>query len=253
MRGFNSTARSRRMAGQATPSQSCGLLGGLIDWALTVEGDQRTKHIALLLALHVNADGEAFPGVERLAEMSGMTPRTVESRLQALMGQGAVEDTGRRAGSRGTTRVLRVKNFRPASWQKQREGLAMPVDNLPTEQPSTSAPVASTPAVSLATSAASEQANRGNIGNINAQAEEGPKTKPSDEVKARLAEIKSRTRPVTVPGVRLQPAPRRPAVALYAPPGGAVGSLVMRREPQPFNAVLGGSPLAGLSSRPGHH
>ena len=253
MRKREFTAPSRRMSAQADKTQGHSLLGGLPDWAFTVEGDQRTRHVALLLALHVDAQGEAFPSVERLAELSGMTPRTVESRLQALLGQGAIEDTGRRAGRRGTTRVLRVKNYRPATWQKPREGLplpSVPVDDLSTVEPSTTAPEAPTTAVSLTTTAPKEQANREHL---SIQDEETKPTKPSPAIMAKLAEVKARPRPVNVPGVRHQQAHQRPATGLYGPPVGTVGPVVRPASPQSFGAVLSGSLLAALGSRSGPH
>lgn len=250
MRRFDSKAPSRRMVQQADSTQGHSLLGGLIDWTLNVEGDQRTKHIALLLALHVDAEGTAFPSVERLAQLSGMTPRTVESRLQALMGQGVIEDTGRTAGRRGTTRVLRVKNYRPATWQKPREGLPLPVatvDKLSTPAPATTAPEAPTTAVSLTTPAVREQANNGNT---SLTQEDQKPTKPSPAIMAKLAEVKARPRPVNVPGVRHHQAHQRPATAFYGPSGGTV---VRPATPQSFGAVLSGSLFAALADRSGPH
>lgn len=253
MRRFNSTAHSRRMSQQADTPQGSSLLGGLIDWTLNVEGDQRTKHIALLLALHVDAEGTAFPSVERLAELSGMTPRTVESRLQILMAQDAIEDTGRRAGRRGTTRVLRVKNYRPATWQKPREGLPMPtgnVDKLSTVEPSTTAPEAPTTAFSLTTTAPREQANKGTI---SIQVEEPKPTKPSEAIKAKLAEVKARPRSTAFPVARHYQAHQRPATGSYGPSGGTVGPVIRPATPQSFESVLSGSLLAALSSRTNPH
>lgn len=252
MRRFDSKAPRRRMSQQADTTQGHSLLGGLTDWAFAVEGDQRTRHVALLLALHVDAEGTAFPSVERLAQLSGMTPRTVESRLQALLAQDAIEDTGRRAGRRGTTRVLRVKNYRPATWQKPKDGLPMPVapvDELSTDRASTPAPEASTPAVSLTTTAAREQANSGT-----SLIQEEPKpTKPSPAIMAKLAEVKARPRPVSVPGARHHQAHQRPATGLYGPPGGTVGPVMRPATPQSFGSVLSGSLMAALSSRTNPH
>lgn len=253
MRKREFTAPRRRMSAQADKTQGHSLLGGLTEWAFSVEGDQRTRHVALLLALHVDAQGEAFPSVERLAQLSGMTPRTVESRLQALMAQDAIEDTGRTAGRRGTTRVLRVKNYRPATWQKPREGLPLPVssvDDLSTVEPSTTAPEASTPAVSLTTTAPKEQANKGTS---QYKKEEPKPTKPSEAIKAKLAEVKARPRPVAVPGVRHYQAHQRPATGLYGPSGGTVGPVIRPAAPQSFESVLSGSLLAALNSRSNPH
>jgi hypothetical protein len=182
-----------------------------------------------------------------------MTPRTVESRLQVLMEQGAIEDTGHRAGRRGTTRVLRVKNYRPATWQKPREGLPLPaveVDKLSTVESSTTAPEATTSAVPLTTTAPSEQANRGTS---SIQDEKSKPTKPNAVIKAKLAEVKARPRPVSVPGGRHQPVHQRPVAGLYAPPDGTVGPVVRPATPQSFGAVLSGSLLAALHTRSNPH
>lgn len=253
MRKREFKAPSRRMSQQADKTQGHSLIGGLTDWTFNVEGDQRTRHIALLLALHVDAQGEAFPSVERLAQLSGMTPRTVESRLQALMAQGAIEDTGRTAGRRGTTRVLRVKNYRPATWQKPREGLPLPVapvDDLSTVEASTTAPEPSTTAVSLTTTVVREHPNKGT--SLTQEKDEGP-TKPSQAIKAKLAEVKARPRPVAVPGHRHYQAHQRPATGSYGPSGGTVGPVIRPAAPQSFESVLSGSLLAALNSRSGPH
>lgn len=253
MRRWNSTAPSRRMPQQADTPQGNSLLGGLTDWSFAVEGDQRTRHIALLLALHVDAQGEAFPSVERLAQLSGMTPRTVESRLQALMEQGAIEDTGRKAGRRGSTRVLRVRNYRPATWQTPREGLPLPVapvDELSTVEPSTTASEAPTTAVSLTTTVAREPANKGT--SLTQEKDEGP-TKPSQAIKAKLAEVKARPRSVAFQGPRHYQAHQRPATGSYGPSGGTVGPVIRPAAPQSFESVLSGSLLAALNTRSGPH
>lgn len=253
MRKREFKAPSRRMSQQADKTQGHSLIGGLTDWAFSIEGDQRTRHVALLLALHVDAQGEAFPSVERLAELSGMTPRTVESRLQVLMAQDAIEDTGRRAGRRGSTRVLRVKNYRPATWQKPREGLPLPVaavDDLSTVEASTTAPEPSTTALSLTTPVVREQPNKGTS---LTQEEEQKPTKPSQAIKAKLAEVKARQRPVSVPGARYQQGHQRASTGLYGPPVGTVGPVIRPATPQSFGSVLSGSLLAALSSRTNPH
>ena len=128
---------------------------------------------------------------------------------------------------------------------------AVDVDKLSTVEPSTAAPEAPTTAVLLTTTASKQHANNGTP--LTQEKDEGP-TKPSQAIKAKLAEVKAaRQRSVSVPGGRVQLAHQRPATGLYGPPGGTVGPVVRPAAPQSFEAVLSGSLLAALSSRTNPH
>lgn len=125
------------------------------------------------------------------------------------------------------------------------------VDKLSTVEPSTAAPEAPTTAVLLTSPATREQANSET--SLTQKKDEGP-TKPSQAIKAKLAEVKAaRPRSVIVPGARHQQGHQRPATSLYGPPGGTVGPVVRPAAPQSFEAVLSGSLLAALSSRTNPH
>lgn len=217
MRNMDCTASSRRMSSTHATPRNHSLIGGLADWALSLQDiDQRTRHIALLLSLHVNANGEAFPSVERLAELSGMTPRTVQSRLDVLLQLGILSDTGRKAGRRGSTRVLRVSNYRPATWQKQ-----------PAPAPATTAEVLTTPAETLTTPAVREQANN----RTPLTKGEPAKTKPSELVKERLAAIKRGERITPTPSHTPQACAVHLSFAVRQPGSGSAAHVLSALQP----------------------
>lgn len=112
-------SRARRAYPRNTPARPRATEDGplaLSAWAFDPRLDPLARLVALTISLHIDADGRAWPSVRRLAELTGLDPRTVADRVQHMIALGLLADDGERRG-RGV-RVVRVVGFRPASWQR---------------------------------------------------------------------------------------------------------------------------------------
>ena len=78
-------------------------------WATSQKLEHATdKYLLIMLANYANADGECYPSVERISEDTAMDRKTVMKCLSNLIELGLVVDTGKRVGSRGNTKVIRL-------------------------------------------------------------------------------------------------------------------------------------------------
>jgi len=78
-------------------------------WATSQKLEHATdKYLLIMLANYANADGECYPSVERISEDTAMDRKTVMKCLSNLIELGLVIDTGKRVGSRGNTKVIRL-------------------------------------------------------------------------------------------------------------------------------------------------
>jgi hypothetical protein len=125
-----------------------GPLGGIKDWTLSLPRHKDLRNVARFLSFYLDANGNAFPSMELIADECVMSWRTVRKLLAWLIDLGFLADTGRRVGP-AQVRVLHVVGYVPAEWQ-MRNAMRLTVDKL--------SPV---PAPERAAPAASEQANRG--------------------------------------------------------------------------------------------
>jgi hypothetical protein len=125
-----------------------GPLGGIKDWTLALPRHKDLRNVARFLCFYLDANGNAFPSMELIADECVMSWRTVRKLLAWLIDLGFLADTGRRVGP-AQVRVLHVVGYVPAEWQ-MRNAMRLPVDKLsPAPAPERPAP------------AHSEQANRG--------------------------------------------------------------------------------------------
>lgn len=138
-----------------------GPLGGIKDWTLSLPRHKDLRNVARFLSFYLDANGNAFPSMELIADECVMSWRTVRKLLAWLIDLGFLADTGRRVGP-AQVRVLHVVGYVPAEWQ-MRNAMRLPVDNL-----------SPAPALERAAPAHREQANRGTSFNT----DEAPKTRP---------------------------------------------------------------------------
>ena len=68
-----------------------------------------TRLVGIALADHVNAEGEAFPTIRRLAHMTGMTTRSVQRHLRQLEDDGYIAPIGQRLDPKGIPRATVYK------------------------------------------------------------------------------------------------------------------------------------------------
>lgn len=99
----------------------------VIRWALDQEpkgadevGPVVVKFILVALANFARTDGRAWPGQEKLEQITGAGERTIRRGLQALEEQGLIEDTGTRVGKTGRTVVWRLNPASPTGFNAAR-------------------------------------------------------------------------------------------------------------------------------------
>ena len=78
-------------------------------WATSQKLEHATdKYLLIMLANYANSDGECYPSIERISEDTAMDRKTVMRCFANLIELGLIVDTGKRVGSRGNTKVVRL-------------------------------------------------------------------------------------------------------------------------------------------------
>ena len=79
-------------------------------WAMNASPESASQKLVLLvLANAVNEGNEVSMTFEQLEENTRMMIRTIRKSLNALVDQGYIEDTGKRVGLGGNTKVWKLK------------------------------------------------------------------------------------------------------------------------------------------------
>src|SRR5947207_8823683 len=104
-------------------SQSINLRA--LQWAYEREDLNVTaKAVLLTLAMHANADGYSWPGVERIALTWGMDRETVRRQIEALLVRRMIYHTKKRRGATGQVKVYRLPKITYGS-----DGKCRPFEN----------------------------------------------------------------------------------------------------------------------------
>jgi hypothetical protein len=80
-----------------------------LQWAVAQRGlSAPARHILLIFAIHADEHGYTWPGVDRIAAISGQDPGTVRRRIEEILGKRRIFRTKKRSGTTGQVKVYRL-------------------------------------------------------------------------------------------------------------------------------------------------
>ena len=95
--------------------------------------DPVAKFVLLTIAKHADEKMQCFPSMDRLASLTGLSPRTVQRKVNALRKDGFLSVSNRSVGGKRTSNYYTIS--RPVSTGQSVVELRQPVRLAPTECP----------------------------------------------------------------------------------------------------------------------
>ena len=95
--------------------------------------DPVAKFVLLTIAKHADEKMQCFPSMDRLASLTGLSPRTVQRKITALRKDGFLSVSNRSVGGKRTSNYYTIS--RPVSTGQSVVELRQPVRLAPTECP----------------------------------------------------------------------------------------------------------------------
>ena len=95
--------------------------------------DPVAKFVLLTIAKHADERMQCFPSMDRLASLTGLSPRTVQRKITALRKDGFLSVSNRSVGGKRTSNYYTIS--RPVSTGQSVVELRQPVRLAPTECP----------------------------------------------------------------------------------------------------------------------
>lgn len=95
--------------------------------------DPVAKFVLLTIAKHADEKMQCFPSMDRLASLTGLSPRTVQRKITALRKDGFLSVSNRSIGGKRTSNYYTIS--RPVSTGQSVVELRQPVHLAPTECP----------------------------------------------------------------------------------------------------------------------
>ena len=95
--------------------------------------DPVAKFVLLTIAKHADEKMQRFPSMDRLASLTGLSPRTVQRKITALRKDGFLSVSNRSVGGKRTSNYYTIS--RPVSTGQSVVELRQPVRLAPTECP----------------------------------------------------------------------------------------------------------------------